>query len=186
MSAYENNNKILPSCRYIKAKNMGNNLSSYIFCWLVQTCIPMLQIKIFVQMVHWYIELYRWRSWYISNMKNKYFFLSTLDGSTSICIPKLSMNLLHSVLFYIKMESEFSIFSATSLTVIQINPALIESRHKICDMLHLLFPIILYHTSCPCRELGNFLKCNSNFVTPRIWWKTFLLRSPVIMAYSIV
>ena len=43
------------------------------FCSLLQKYILWLQINCVVQMVPCYMELYRWRSWYIPNMEKIYF-----------------------------------------------------------------------------------------------------------------
>ena len=97
-------------------------------------------------MVHFYMELYRLRNWYISNMEILYiFFFPFLDGSASMLRPKLSMNFLYSVLFTVKMGSIFPLFSATSLAVSKTHPAVIGSSRKICDILPLLSTIVLYH-----------------------------------------
>ena len=63
------------------------------------------------------------------------------------------MNFLHSVLFTVKMGSEFSLFSVTSLTVSKIAPAVIGSSRKRCDMLPLLYPSIFYHNILPLLRL---------------------------------
>ena len=55
------------------------------------------------------------------------------------------MDLLHSVLFTIKIGLEFSLFGATRLAVSKIYPGVVGSRRKICEMLPLLSPSILYH-----------------------------------------
>ena len=73
------------------------------------------------------------------------FFLPTLDWSATILWLKSSMNFLHSVIFNVKMGSGFSLFSATSLIVSKIDPAMIVSSRRIFEMLPLLSPSILYH-----------------------------------------
>ena len=55
------------------------------------------------------------------------------------------MNFLHSVLFAIKMGSEFSLLIATRLSVSKIDPEVIGSSRKMCEMLPSLSPNILYH-----------------------------------------
>ena len=67
------------------------------------------------------------------------FFFTTLDGSAPILRPKQLMTFLHSVFFTTKMGSEFSLFSATSLTVSKIDPPLIGSSRKICTFIVLFY-----------------------------------------------
>ena len=76
-------------------------------------------------------------------------FLPTLGGSASIFQPKISMNFLHSVLFNTKMGSEFFLFSATRLKMSKIDPSVILSSCKICEILPLLSPSILHHHILP-------------------------------------
>ena len=63
------------------------------------------------------------------------------------------MNFLHLVLFTIKMGSEFSLFGATILAVSKIDPAVIGSSSKRCEIIPLLSPIILYHHILPLLRL---------------------------------
>ena len=60
-------------------------------------------------------------------------------------LTKNTINFLCSVLFTIKMGSEFSLFSTKRLAVIKIDPAVIVPGRKSCDMLSLLSPSIFYH-----------------------------------------
>ena len=113
------------------------------------------------------------------------FFFPILDGLASILRPKYTMNFLHSIIFTIKIDLEFSLFSATSSPVSKIDPGIIGPGHKRCDMITLLSLSILYHHILPNVEtLEKFWKWTSNFVAPRIWWKYFCMRYPFNLAYS--
>ena len=81
------------------------------------------------------------------------FFFPTLDGSASILWPKESMNFLPSVLSTIKMVSSFPLLRSTRLAVSKLDPAVIGSSRKICEMLPSLYPSILYHHILPLSRL---------------------------------
>ena len=92
------------------------------------------------------------------------------------------MNLLHQVIFIIKMGSSFTLFSATRLSVSKIDPAVIWSSRKIYDMISLLSLSILYHHILPLvrlwkdlkvhfelsgtQDMVNFFVCNSLLTSP--------------------
>ena len=96
-------------------------------------------------MVPCYMGIAILSAWYRSNTDKIYFLFFTLDWLASILRTKSSMNLLHSFIFNVKMVSQFFHFSATSLIAGKIDPAVIGSSRKICEMLLLLSPSILYH-----------------------------------------
>ena len=70
-------------------------------------------------------------------------FLPTLGGSSSILRQKISMNFLHIIILTVKMGSGFPFLNATRLEVSEIDPVVIVSSCKICEMLPLLSPSIL-------------------------------------------
>ena len=63
------------------------------------------------------------------------------------------MNFLHSFLLTVKMGSEFSLFSATSLAVSKIDPTEIVSSRKRSCMISSLSPSIMYHHILPLSRL---------------------------------
>ena len=87
------------------------------------------------------------------------------------------------VLFTVKMGSEFSLFSATCSTVSKIDPALIVSICKICEILPSLSPSILYnHILSLSRLWKNYESTYRNLriavpplspVPPRAYLRTF-------------
>ena len=79
---------------------------------------------------------------YNQHEKNPFLF-PTLDGSASILIPKWSMNFFHLIISTVKMGSRFSLFSATILKVSKIDPGVILSSCKRCEMLTFSSPSIL-------------------------------------------
>ena len=63
------------------------------------------------------------------------------------------MNLPHLVLFTVKIGSQLSLFSETSLAVSKIEPVVIGSSRKRCDMIPFFSPSILYHHILPLSRL---------------------------------
>ena len=87
--------KILPSYRSFNAEDIRGTISSEIFLLVVTDIDFWLQIKIFVYMLPFYMDIYILRAWYIPNMEKYTFFLPTLDGLASIFRPKQPINLIH-------------------------------------------------------------------------------------------
>ena len=128
---------------------MRRNLSSKVFCQLAEIQLLWLQIKIFNRLCL-DIWIFTDEGLVIYPIWTKYtFFFPTLYGSASILRPKQSINFLHSVIFNVKMGSECSLFSSTSLVVRKTDSVVILSSRKISEMLHLLSPSILYHHNLP-------------------------------------
>ena len=165
MRAYKNNKKYYPDVG-LSRKNIHVEQSQQQYFLFVGTDIYFVatnyDLSPDVALIY---GAYRWRAWYISNVEKYIFFFTTLDGSASILGPKKSMTFLHSVLFTVKMGSEFSLFGAARLAVSKIDPAVKGSIRKRYDMLHLLFPSLLYHHILPLLRLW---KNSENAL--RTWW----------------
>ena len=142
--------KIFPSCRSLKAEDICGAISTEIFfvSWY-RNRFCSCKLNYFSR---WCLDIWSFtdKGVGIYPIWTKYmFFLTTLDGSASILRPKKPMNSLHSVLFTVKMSSEYPLFIATSLTVGKIDPEVIRSSRKKCETLPLLYPNILYHHILP-------------------------------------
>ena len=58
----------------------------------------------------------------------------------------------------LKWAKKFTLFSATRLAVSKIDPAVIVSSRKICEMISSLSPGILYHQILPLSRLWKIMK----------------------------
>ena len=88
------------------------------------------------------------------------------------------MNFLHSVLFTIKMGSKFPLFISTKLTVSKIDPTVIGSNYKRCEVIPFLFPSILYHHILPLSRLRKILKVHFELHGTQDMVKIFLFAVP--------
>ena len=96
------------------------------------------------------------------------------------------MNYLHLIIFTVKMGLESPLFSATRLKVSKIDPVVIGSSCRRCEMLPLLSPSILYYHILPLLRLQK----NSASALQSSWHPGFdekiHLCAPFNLAYSSV
>ena len=180
--------KILPICRFLKAEDIRRKISAAIFfvtCYRHSFCGSKLY-SLFIWCLHIWSLTYKglgiYPKWTIYMLC-----LTTLDWSASILWSKQLMNFLHSVLFTVAMGSGFSLLSAAILTVSKIDPAVIGPSHKICEILPLLSPNILYHHILPLsRFLENYEGALQTLWNPGYGEKSFvcpLLNWPAQVSY---
>ena len=112
-------------------------------------------------------------------------FTPTLDRPASIIRPKRSMNLPNSIILTVKMGLWFYLFRETRLSVSKTDPGVIVASRKICEMIPLLSPSILYHRPLPLLRLWKILQvrfelCGTQdttkliICTPLLTWTTYV------------